>query len=82
MSRGVTVSRGSTVVHVFHLFIIDFLMLEIIEMIVCPTFMSHIPDESLLNSSHPRDSHVKYDLSSSNHHAIYITPGTFRLYLL
>ena len=35
-------------------------------MIVCPTFMSHILDESLLNSGNPRDSHVRYGLSHSN----------------
>ena len=38
-------------------------MLEVTEMVVCSTFIIHMPDESLLNLGHPRDNHVKYDLS-------------------
>ena len=40
-------------------------MPEVTEMVVCTTFMSHLPDVSLSNSRHPRDCHVRYNLSHS-----------------
>ena len=40
-------------------------MLEVNEMVACPTFMSRMLDESLLNSNPPRVSHVRYNLSHS-----------------
>ena len=68
-------------VHVFHSFMTDSLvpemtlfnelsipsasMSKVIKMIACPTFTSHMPNESLLNSGHPRDSQVRYGLSHS-----------------
>ena len=45
------------------------LMPEVIVMVVCPTFLSHFPDEYLLTSSHLYEIHVRYDLSySTNSH--------------
>ena len=41
-------------------------MLEMIVMVVCPTFMSHLPDEFLLGSGYSCDRHVRYDLSHFN----------------
>ena len=38
-------------------------------MMACPTFMSHLSDESLSNSGHPRDCHVSYNLSHSTSHS-------------
>ena len=35
------------------------------EMLACLTFVSHMPDGSLLNLGHPRGSHVRYNLSHS-----------------
>ena len=35
------------------------------ETVVCPTFMIHMSDKSLLNLGPSYDSHVKYDLSHS-----------------
>ena len=40
-------------------------MPKVTEMVACSTLMSHFPDESLSNSGHPRDCHVRYDLSHS-----------------
>ena len=39
-----TVLRGSMMVHVFHSFMIDSLMLEVTEKVACLTFMSHMPN--------------------------------------
>ena len=71
--------KGSTMVHVFHSFMTDSRgdlfnellnpgasMLKVTEMVACPTFMSHMLDESLLNLRPSRDSHVRYDLSHSS----------------
>ena len=41
-------------------------MPEVTEMVTCPTFLSHMPDGSSLNSGHPRDRRVRYGLSHSN----------------
>ena len=41
------------------------MMPEVTEMVMCPTFVRHMPDGSPLNSGHPRGNHVRYDLSHS-----------------
>ena len=40
-------------------------MPEVNEMLACLTFMSLLSDESLSNSGHPRDCHMRSDLSHS-----------------
>ena len=64
-------ARGNLVNRILNTIV---MMLEVIEMAACPTFVSHTPDwnsyrpiqllsGSPLNSGHPCDSHVRYDLS-------------------
>ena len=40
-------------------------MPDVIEMATCQTFMSHLPNESLLSSGHPHDCHVRFSISNS-----------------
>ena len=42
-------------------------MLEVIEMVACLTFMSHLPNECLLSLSHPHDYHMRFSISHSTH---------------
>ena len=43
---------------------------EAIVMVVCPTFMSHLPDEFLLSLSHSCDKHMRHGLSHSKYELI------------
>ena len=45
-------------------------MLEVTKIVACPTFMGLLPDESLSNSCHPRDCHMRSDLSNFKYEAV------------
>ena len=44
------------------------LMPEVTDMVACPIFMSHMPNEALLSSSHSHDCHMRCSIFHSTYH--------------